>query len=84
MQSLILTKEDHNPGNSIGVFLSTYEEGLGTISLKVTISYPSSYTMHKSYQFLTSSKINVNGEVYVDLHSFYGENLKKTIIFNII
>ena len=81
ISSLILTEEDHNPGNSIGVFLSTYEEGLATISLKVTISYPSPYTMHKPYQFSTNSKINVNDEVYVDLPGFYGESLKKTGLY---
>ena len=79
--SLILTKEDHNPQNSIGVFLSTYEEGIATISLLVTILYPSPYTMHKPYKFSTTSKINVNDEVYVDLPGFLGENLKKTGLY---
>ena len=79
--SLIATKEDHNPGNSIGVFLSAYEEGIVTISLVVTISYPSPYTMHRPYKFSTSSKITVNDQLYVDLPGFYGENLKKTGLY---
>ena len=79
--SLISTKEDHNPQNSIGVFLSTYEEGIVTISLLVTISYPSPYTMHKPYKFSTTSKIIVNDQLSVDLPGFYGEEVKKTGLY---
>ena len=79
--SLISTKKDHNPRNSLGVFLSTYEEGIATINLVVTISYPSPYTMHKPYKFSTNSKIVINDELYVDLPGFYGENLKRTGLY---
>ena len=79
--SLIATKEDQNPKSSIGVFLSTYEEGIATINLLVTISYPSPYKMHKPYKFSTNSKIIVNDQLYVDLPGFYGENLKKTGLY---
>ena len=79
--SLILTKKDHNPSSSIGVFLSTYGEGMITIYLSVKVSYPYPYTMHRPYEFSTSSKINVNDQLYVDLPGFYGENLKKTGLY---
>ena len=79
--SLISTKEDPNPDNSIGVFLSVYEEGIVTVSLEVTILYPYPYAMHKPYKFSTSSKISVNDQLYVDLPGFYGENLKKTGLY---
>ena len=79
--SLISTKEDHNPQNSIGVFLSTYEEGVVTISLLVTVNYPYPYIMHKPYKFSTTSKITVNDQLYVGLPGFYGENLKKTGLY---
>ena len=79
--SLVATKEDHNPANSIGVFLSTYEEGTVVISLIVTISYPSPYTMHRPYKFSTTSKVIINDQLYVDLPGFYGEDLKKTGLY---
>ena len=79
--SLVATKEDHNPANSIGVFLSTYEEGTVVISLVVTISYPSPYTMHRPYKFSTTAKVIINDQLYVDLPGFYGEDLKKTGLY---
>ena len=79
--SLISTKKDHNPSSSIGVFLSTYSEGIVIISLSVVISYPSPYTMHRPHTFSTKSKIIVNDQLYVDLPGFYGENLQKTGLY---
>ena len=79
--SLVATKVDPNPESSIGVFLTAYEEGIITVSLEVTVLYPSPYTMHKPYKFSTSSKISVNDQLYVDLPGFYGENLKKTGLY---
>ena len=79
--SLIATNKDHSPEKSIGVFLTAIEEGIASISLTVSIFYPSPYTYHKPYQFSTSSKIIVNDEVYVDLPAFYGDNLKKTGLY---
>ena len=79
--SLVLTKKDHNPRNSIGVFLSTFEEGMVTVYLSVKVSYPYPYALHRPYEFSTSSKINVNDQLYVDLPGFYGENLKRTGLY---
>ena len=79
--SIISTKEDYNPSGSIGVFLSTYEEGLVAISLTATISYPYPYVYHKPYKFSTTSKINVNDELYVGLPGYYDENMKKTGLY---
>ena len=85
--SLISTTEDHNPSNSIGVFLYTFEEGMLTVSVTVSINYPYPYKMHKPYEFKTSIKLNINDEVYVNLPFFYGNSEKKTgmylIPFNI-
>ena len=79
--SLISTNIDHNPQKSIGVFLTAIEEGIASISLTVSIYYPSPYTYHKPYQFTTSSKIIINDEVYVDLPGYYGNDLKKTGLY---
>ena len=79
--SLIATNVDHNPEKSIGVFLTGIEEGIASVSLTVSIFYPSPYTYHKPYQFTTSSKIIINDEVYVDLPGFYGNDFKKTGLY---
>ena len=79
--SLIATNIDHNPEKSIGVFLTAIEEGIASISLTVSIFYPSPYTYHKPYQFTTSSKIIINDEIYVDLPGYYGNDLKKTGLY---
>ena len=79
--SLIATNNDHNPEKSIGVFLTAMEEGVASVSLTVSIYYPSPYVYHKPYQFSVTNKIIVNDEVYVDLPGYYGDNLKKTGLY---
>ena len=79
--SLLATNIDHNPEKSIGVFLTAIEEGIASVSLTVSIYYPSPYTYHKPYQFSTTSKIIINDEVYVDLPGYYGNDLKKTGLY---
>ena len=79
--SLISTNNDHNPEKSIGVFLTAMEEGVASVSLTVSIYYPSPYVYHKPYQFSVTNKIIVNDEVYVDLPGYYGDNLKKTGLY---
>ena len=79
--SLISTTEDHNPSSSIGVFLYTFEEGMLTVSVTASISYPSPYKMHRPYEFKTSIKLNINDEVYVNLPVFYGNSEKKTGLY---
>ena len=79
--SLISTNNDHYPEKSIGVFLTAMEEGSVSVSLTVSILYPSPYVYHKPYQFSVTNKIIVNDEVYVDLPGYYGDNLKKTGLY---
>ena len=79
--SLISTNTDLYPEKSIGVFLTAMEEGSVSVSLTVSIYYPSPYVYHKPYQFSVTNKIIVNDEVYVDLPGFYGDNLKKTGLY---
>ena len=79
--SLISTNNDHYPEKSIGVFLTAMEEGSVSVSLTVSIFYPSPYVYHKPYQFSVTNKIIVNDEVYVDLPGYYGDNLKKTGLY---
>ena len=57
------------------------EEGVASVSLTVSIYYPSPYVYHKPYQFSVTNKIIVNDEVYVDLPGYYGDNLKKTGLY---
>lgn len=57
------------------------EEGSVSVSLTVSIFFPSPYVYHKPYKFSITNKIIVNDEVYVDLPGYYCDNLKKTGLY---
>ena len=81
--SLTAIEEDSNPGNSIGVFLNTLQEGIVTISLTVKITYPVPYTKHQPNIFETTEKLKISDEIVANINSKYGTPQKQTGLYMI-